>query len=171
MNCQIWITLSQTQVLHISKLSSTFFEDNESVIKIIISKGRSPTMSQVSRTYRVALDCLIDRINLDPKIRIKYVDTRSQLADMLTKETFTRDESNQVLQLSNMMDASLFSRSHFSFHIHECSALSKRQMQGQEKKEKRPIAWLQNRDPRAIWSFLHLKGRSRSRVPVKFLFH
>ena len=40
------------------------FEDNEAVIKMII-KGRSPTMRHVSRTHRVALDCLFDRINLD----------------------------------------------------------------------------------------------------------
>ena len=43
------------------------FEDNEAVIKMII-KGRSPTMRYVSRTHRVALDWLFDRINLDPKI-------------------------------------------------------------------------------------------------------
>ena len=40
------------------------FEDNETVIKMII-KGRSPTMRHVSRTHRVALDWLFDRINLD----------------------------------------------------------------------------------------------------------
>ena len=43
------------------------FEDKEPVIKMII-KGRSPTMRHVSRTHRVALDWLFDRINLDPKI-------------------------------------------------------------------------------------------------------
>ena len=42
------------------------FEDNEAVIKMII-KGRSPTMRHVSRTHRVALDWLFDRINLTPK--------------------------------------------------------------------------------------------------------
>ena len=51
------------------------FEDNEGVIKMII-KGRSPTMRHVSRTHRVALDWLFDRIILEPKIRIKYVDTK-----------------------------------------------------------------------------------------------
>ena len=60
------------------------FEDNEAVIKMII-KGRSPTMRHVSRAHRVALDWLFDRINLDPKIQIKY--TRNQLADMLAKGT------------------------------------------------------------------------------------
>ena len=52
------------------------FEDNEAVIKMII-KGRSPTMRYVSRTHRVALDWLFDRINLDPKIQIKHIDTKT----------------------------------------------------------------------------------------------
>ena len=69
------------------------FEDNEAVIKMII-KGRSPTMRHVSRTHRVALDWLFDRINLDSKIQVKYIDTKNQLADILTKGNFTRDEWN-----------------------------------------------------------------------------
>ena len=40
------------------------FEDNEAVIKMII-KCRRPTMRHVSRTHRVALDWLFDRINVD----------------------------------------------------------------------------------------------------------
>ena len=69
------------------------FEDNEAVIKMI-RKGRSPTMRHVSRTHRVALDWLFDRISLGPKIQIKYIDTKNQLADILTKGNFTRDEWN-----------------------------------------------------------------------------
>ena len=72
------------------------FEDNEAVIKMII-KGRSPTMRHVSRTHRVGLDWLLDRINLDSKIQIKYIDTKNQLADILTKGIFTRDEWNHLL--------------------------------------------------------------------------
>ena len=71
-------------------------EDNEAVIKMII-KGRSPTMRHVSRTHRVALGWLFDRINLDTKIQIKYIDTKNQLADILTKENFTRCEWNHLL--------------------------------------------------------------------------
>ena len=67
------------------------FEDIEAVTKMII-KGRNPTMGHVSRTHRVALDWLLDRIHWDPQIPIKYVDTRKQLADLLTKDNFTRDE-------------------------------------------------------------------------------
>ena len=51
------------------------FEDNEAVVKMII-KGRSPTMRHASRTHRVALDRLFDRINLDPKIQINFVDIK-----------------------------------------------------------------------------------------------
>ena len=39
------------------------FEDNEAVIKMILN-GRSPAMRHVSRTHRVALDWLFDRIKL-----------------------------------------------------------------------------------------------------------
>ena len=74
------------------------FEDNEAVIKMII-EGRSPTMRHVSRTHRVALDWLFDRINLDSKIQIKYIDTEDQLADILTKGNFTRDEWNPFVEL------------------------------------------------------------------------
>ena len=92
------------------------FEDNEAVIKMII-KGRSPSMTHVCRTHRVALDWLFDRINLDPKIQIKYIDTKNQLADMLTKGKFTRNEWNHLLCLFNI--------SHFSSA--ECSeVISKR---------------------------------------------
>ena len=96
-------------------------EDKEGVIKTI-SKGRSPTMRHVSRTHRVALDWLFDRINLEPKIQIKNVDTKSQLADMLTKGSFTRDEWTHLLRLFNIMNFSVFSCIHFS---RKQSAMSK----------------------------------------------
>ena len=63
------------------------FEDNEAVIKMII-KGRSPTKRHVPRTRRVALEWLFDRINLEPKIQIRFIDTKHQLADILTREKF-----------------------------------------------------------------------------------
>ena len=77
------------------------FENNEAVIKMII-KGRSPTMRHVSRTHGVPLDWLFDRINLDPKIQIKHIDTKNQLADMLTKVNFTRDEWNHLMCFFNI---------------------------------------------------------------------
>ena len=92
------------------------FKDNEAVIKMII-KGTSPTMRHVSRTHRVALNWLFDRINLDPRIQIKYIDTKNQLADILTKGNFTRDEWNHLLWLFNI--------SHFS-STDCCEVMSKR---------------------------------------------
>ena len=58
-------------------------------------KKKSTTMRHVSRTDRVALVWLFDRINLDPKIQVKYVDNKNQLADILIEGFFffTRDES------------------------------------------------------------------------------
>ena len=94
------------------------FEDNEAVIKMII-KGRSPTMRHLSRTHRVALDRLFDRINLDPKIQIKYIDTENQLAYILTKGNFTRDEWNHLLCLFNI--------SHFSST--DCSGMMSKRTQ------------------------------------------
>ena len=91
-------------------------EYNEAVIKMII-KGRSPTMRHVSRTHRVALDWLFDRINLDSKIQIKYNDTKNQFADILTKGNFTRDEWNHLLCFFNI--------SHFSSTDHS-AVMSKR---------------------------------------------
>ena len=81
------------------------FEDNEALIKMII-KGRSPTMRHVSRPHRVSLDWLFDGINLDPNIQIRYIDTKHQIADIMTKAHFTRDEWNNLLCLLNI--------SHFS---------------------------------------------------------
>ena len=63
------------------------FEDNEAVIKMII-KGRSLTMRHVSRTHRVPLDWLFDRINLDPKIQIKYIDTKKPTRRHLDQREF-----------------------------------------------------------------------------------
>ena len=104
------------------------FEDNEAVIKMII-KGRSPTMRHVSRTHRVALDWLFDRINLDSKIQVKSIDTRNQLADILTKGNFTGDEWNHLL--------SLFNISHFSSTA--CTAAMAKRAQ-QESGEERVTA-------------------------------
>ena len=95
------------------------FEDNEAVIKMII-KGRSHTTRHVYRTHRVALDWFFDRINLDPKVQSKYIDTKKQLADILTKGNFTRDEWNHLLCLFNI--------SHFS-SINCLEVMSKRKQE------------------------------------------
>ena len=122
------------------------FEDNEAVIKMII-KGRSPTLRHVSRTHRVALDWLFDRINLDPKIQIKYIDTKNQLADILTKGNFTRDEWNHLLTLFNI--------SHFSSTT--CTAAMAKRAQQESGEERvtaksRPMMNLTARTPSVVSS-------------------
>ena len=63
------------------------FEDNEAMLKMT-TKGSGPSMRHVSRTHSVPLDWLFDRINLEPKIQIKYVDTKHQLADIFDQRQF-----------------------------------------------------------------------------------
>ena len=118
------------------------FEENEAVIKMII-KGRSPTMRHVSRTHRVALDWLFDRINLDPKIQIKSVDTKHHLADIVTKGNFTRDEWNNLLHLFNI---SHFSPVCCSQNFSALPAALQRWRRGcKKRKEKRELWQSQNR--------------------------
>ena len=50
------------------------FEDTEPVLQMII-KGSSPHMRHVSRTHRVNLDWLLERITLNANISVKYVHT------------------------------------------------------------------------------------------------
>ena len=81
-------------------------------------------MRNVTRTHRVALDLLFGGINLGPKIQIKYIDTNNQLADMLTKGNFTRDEWNHLL----------FNISHFSSA--ECSEVMSKRTQKESGEER-----------------------------------
>ena len=104
-------------------------------------------MRHVSRTHRVALDWLFDRINLDSKIQIKYIDTKNRLADILTKGNFTRDEWNHLLNLFNI--------SHFSSSA--CTgAMAKRAQQesGEERvtAKSRPMMNLTARMPSVVSS-------------------
>ena len=115
----------QTSNSSYQEASLYVFQDNEAVIKMII-KGRSPTLRHVSRTHRVALDWLFDRIILDPEIQVKYIDTINQLADVLTKGNFTRDERNHLLCLFNI--------SHFSST--ECSEVMLKRTQEDAGEEK-----------------------------------
>ena len=62
---------------------------------------------------------MFDRINLQSKIQITYIDTKNQLADILTKGNFTRDEWNHLL--------CLFKISHFNST--ECSEVTSKRTQ------------------------------------------
>ena len=99
------------------------FEDNEAVIKMII-KGRSPTLFP-EPTELLLIGCLIESI-WTPKIQIKYIDTKNQLADIPTKGNFTRDEWNHLLCLFNI--------SHFSSTV--CSEVMSRRTQEESSEER-----------------------------------
>ena len=114
-------------------------------------------MRYVSRTHRVALDWLFDRINLDSKIQIKYIETKNQLADMLTKGNFIRDEWNHLLRL--------FNSSHFSSTVC-CETMAKRSQHnsGEERvtAKSRPMMSLIARVPSNVSSSTSVSSGKRS---------
>ena len=146
------------------------FEDTDAAIKMII-RGRSPTMRHVSRTLRVALDWLFDRINLDPQIQIISADTKNQLADLLTKGNFTHDEWNHLLRLFNIVSFSVFSCSHFK-SVDKSKIMSKGQQEGRPGEEERVVAKpkpmmslgskIANRSPTLDWGVSKKPGDSRN---------
>ena len=81
------------------------------------------------------MDWLFDKINLDHKIQIKYVDTKYQLADILTKGNFTRDEWNNLLHLFKISQFSLLCCSQ-NFSLTSCSKTMAIRMQEQEGKDR-----------------------------------
>ena len=130
-------------------------------------------MRHVSRTHRVALGWLFGRITLDPKIQIKYIDTKNQLADTLTKGNFTRDEWNHLFCLFNI--------SHFS-SINSVKAMSKRTQEdaGEERvtAKSRPKTSLVSRWPckgydrtclDCIWKTLGNTKPESQKVPLSSL--
>ena len=62
-------------------------------------KGRSPNLRHISRTHRVDLDWLIERIKVDPGINLKFVGTNEQMADLLTKASFTIPKWKSLLRI------------------------------------------------------------------------
>ena len=99
------------------------------------------------------------QINLDPKIQIKYIDTKDQFADMLTKGNFTREEWNQLLRL--------FKISHFISA--ECSEVMSKKTQHESGEERvtaksRPMMNLIARN--SEWALASLSSTA-SESPVK----
>ena len=86
-------------------------EDNDAVIKMTV-KGRSPNLRHVGRTHRVDLDWLFDRIRLDPGVFIKFVGTKEQLADILTKGSFTAEAWTTLIHLILLFPETALTRLH-----------------------------------------------------------
>ena len=77
----------------------TDFEDDEAVIQMIIPR-RNPTMRHVSHTHCVTLDWLSDWNILVQMIQVRYVDTQSQLADILPKDHLLVTDGSDVSDCS-----------------------------------------------------------------------
>ena len=122
-SCQIWITWPQTQHLVNVKRSCTFLK-NEAVIKMII-KGRSPMMRHVSRTHRVALDGLFDRINLEPQDPNQTCWHQKPARRLVNQRKFHAWWWCNLLRLFNLMNSSMFSHSRFR-SIEKANTMSKR---------------------------------------------
>ena len=56
-------------------------------------------MRHVSRTHRVDLDQLFGPMNLDKAIRIKYVHTTQETADVFTQGSFAQERWTQLTHL------------------------------------------------------------------------
>ena len=115
------------------------FDNRSAVIKMIV-RGWGSMMKHVSRTHRVALDWLLDRISLDP-IQVRCFNTRGQLADIPTKGSFSRDKWNQNFFICRTLWTFLCSLAcNSSFRIDDRKVMSMRQMQDIGKR-RRDHAW------------------------------
>ena len=127
------ILFPQTSNLLIRKLYYMFLKTMKQWSKWSLM-WRSPTMRHISTTHSVALDWLFDRINLDSKIQIKYIDIKKQLADILTKAKFHTWWMESFLCLFNI--------SHFSSS--NCSEVMSKRTQddaGEEESQQNQSRW------------------------------
>ena len=75
-------------------------EDNQAVIKIV-QKGRTPALRHLHRTHRINLDWITE-VCAAEQVELKYVTTKEQVADMMTKH-FDEKKSglwNALLELA-----------------------------------------------------------------------
>ena len=78
------------------------FEDNDAVIKMTI-RGRSQSMRHVARTHRVDLDWILERIRTDPGVQMRYIGTKAQIADLLTKGSFSAIQWDVLVHLAGLV--------------------------------------------------------------------
>ena len=79
------------------------YEDNDAVIKSVV-KGRSPNLRHVARTHRVDLDFVWERLREDPGLSVHYISTKLQIADILTKGSFTSSQWSKLCSLANITE-------------------------------------------------------------------
>ena len=111
-------------------------------------------------TELLLIGCSIELI-WTPKIQIKYIDTKHQLADILTKGNFTHDEWNHLLCLFNI--------SHFNSTV--CSETMAKRAQHDSGEERvtaksRPMMSLIARAPSHVSSSTSVSPGKRSGVQL-----
>jgi len=72
-------------------------EDNEAVIKLV-KKARSMALRHLPRTHRIDLHWLFE-VCSHPRVRMRYVNTKQQAADMMTKSINNPATWNHLLEL------------------------------------------------------------------------
>ena len=77
-------------------------EDNDGVILMIL-KNRYPMLRHLPRTHKIDVDFLFDILRRDPGLQLKYVPTRLQIADILTKGAFTGALWERMLTLMQIL--------------------------------------------------------------------
>ena len=107
-------------------------------------------------TELLLIGCSIE-LTWTPKIQIKYIDTKNQLADILTKGNFTRDEWNHLLCLFNI--------SHFSSTVFSDTMAKRSQQDSGEERvtaKSRPMMNLVARTPSLVSSSTSVSPVKRS---------
>ena len=77
-------------------------EDNEAVIKTVI-KGRSFKTRHTNITQKIDLDCIYERFPTEPGLRIFYMNTKFQIAHILTKGSFISEQWQKLCSFANVV--------------------------------------------------------------------
>ena len=79
-------------------------EENDACIKICV-KGKSPAMRHASGTHKVNLDWLYERVMYDTGVHRRFCPTQLQMADTLTKGSFSSVNGRKLFDLCNIMES------------------------------------------------------------------
>ena len=137
----MWTTYPQTHIL---------LKENQSCTSLKITKSSSRWWSKDEVKHwdtcpeLTELRLIVDRIHLEPKIQIKYVDTKNQFADMLTKRrkfhTWWVESSSSIVQHYEFLDVLLQPLQQLSFWSNQKAERRVKERQEVTSSEGPPIA-------------------------------
>ena len=67
-----------------------------------VIKGRFPVLKHCNRTQRVALDWLLERLQSDPGISLRYVSTRDEVPYIFTNAAFQGQQWSRLVSLRTL---------------------------------------------------------------------